>query len=177
MEQLTHYAGAGVGVTRSVWSPDSRTMAIDMPEEGTALIDIDRSGKAGKPRPLQPPADPDEVFDVWTWSPDGRWLAGSRIQKSSGGQIGISIYDLNENKYQPLTDVGTLPVWLKDSRRLLYQSHGEIFIVDRITKKTQRVLGLSPRTIYNLGQLPPDERWLYFGVLTREADIWLMTLE
>ena len=69
-------------------------MAIDVPEEGTALIDIDPSGKAGKPRPLQPPADPDEVFDVWTWSPDGRWLAGSRIQKSSGGQIGISIYHL-----------------------------------------------------------------------------------
>ncbi len=177
LEQLTQYAGNAIGVTRSVWSPNGRTIAIDVPEEGTSLLEIDSSGKADKVSALEPPPDPDEVFDVWTWSPDGRFLAGSRIQKSSGGQIGISIYDLKQREYQTLTDSGTLPVWLKDSRRLLYQLHGDIYVVDRMSRKTHRVFAHSPHTIYNLGQLPADERWLYFGVLTREADIWLMAME
>src|SRR5262249_40879334 len=121
--------------------------------------------------------DPDEMFDLWTWSPDGRWLAGTRMQKSSGAQIGIGLFDLERNEYQALTDFGALPIWLKDGRRLLFEWHGQVFIVDRLSRKTRQVFAVPPHAIYNLGQLPPDERWLYFGVLTREADIWLMTLK
>jgi Tol biopolymer transport system component len=177
LEQLTHYSGAGRGVVRTVWSPDGRRVAIYVPEDGMSIIELDNSGHIRGTFPIPPPNDPDEIFDVWSWSPDGRWLAGSRRQLSSGIDIGVAIYDLEKHEYQTLTDFGTLPIWFKDSRRLLYDSKGQIFVVDRISRKAEKVFAYPPHTIWNLGQFPPDERSLYFGVLTREADIWLMTLK
>jgi hypothetical protein len=70
-----------------------------------------------------------------------------------------------------------LPVWLPDSRRLLFESHGAVYLIDRVSKKSEKILELQPHLINNLGQLPPDGRTLYYGLLIRESDVWLMTLQ
>ena len=55
-------------------------------------------------------------FCAWSWSRDGKRLAG----ESGESQGGIEIYSCESGTYQRLTDFGFNPVWLSDGRRLLF---------------------------------------------------------
>ena len=117
----------------------------------------------------------EERFGVNSWSPDKRWLAGSALSGQSLG--GIIVYSLKSQQYKRLTDFGSLPVWLQDSRRLLFWHHDEgvVFLVDRYSGERHEVLSLAPDFIW-WPTISSDERWIYFSRLTHEADIWMLTL-
>jgi serine/threonine protein kinase len=178
LEQLTRYNG-NPDVVRVVWSPEGRRVATwaSAPQDQTGpfLLELNDAGSVASQRRLPPMNNPDEVLDVWSWSPDGRWLAGTRLQKSSNGYVGIAIFDIKEEKYENITDFGSLPVWFTNNQQLLFESGGKAYRVDRSLKKPQEVFSMPPHTVYNIGQLPPNNQWLYFGLFKRESDIWLMT--
>jgi Tol biopolymer transport system component len=175
LEQLTHYGNQSV--IRGIWSPDARRMVSKFYMKNPFLLELNNDGKIQTEKPLPPMPRPDAVFDAWSWSPDGRWLAGTKTHVPSGVELGVGIFNFGTQQYEDLTDFGMLPIWLPDSRRLLFESRGTVYLVDRVSKNANKVFSLPPDTIYNLGQLPRDGRTLYFGVLTRESDIWLMTLQ
>ena len=110
-----------------------------------------------------------------SWSPDGRKLAGWR--GGVAGAASIFVYSFESQQYEKLTDFGIAPVWLSDSRRLLFKRQSKLYLVDSQSKKVHEVLSVAPHDFGFGVALSRDDRLIYFSLLTTEADIWLMTLE
>ena len=136
------------------------------------IFDPNRPWNEQHPEVLPPPPDSLAPFGPHSWSADGRRIAGmiGAIDR------GITVYTLDTRTYQRLTDVGQWPVWLPDSRRLLFVSGGKAFyLVDRETKAVRKVFAVT-RDVIGPPQLTPDGRTMYFTRRVTEADIWLATL-
>ena len=86
------------------------------------------------------------------------------------------MYTLGSRTYEHLTNYGQWPVWLPDSRRLLFVSGGKAFyLVDQESKAVRKVFAVN-RDVIGPPQLTPDGRTMYFTRRVTEADIWLATL-
>jgi hypothetical protein len=90
---------------------------------------------------------------------------------------GVAIYSIENDKYDILSQTGWLPVWLNDNQRLLFESRGKVFIMDRVSKAARELYSMPPHTISELSQLSRDNHFLHFILLSREADIWLLTAQ
>lgn len=89
---------------------------------------------------------------------------------------GILVYSLERQHYKRPTDFGRNPVWLSDSRRLLFQHQGKLYLIDSQSKEVRELLSVSPDE-FGIGvTISHDDCQIYFSVVTIEADIWLMTL-
>jgi hypothetical protein len=91
--------------------------------------------------------------------------------------MGLGIYSLEPEKLERLTRFGHHPVWLSDSRRLLFTDSGaKLYLIDSQSRKTHEILSVAPHRI-DTPTLSPDDRLMYFSVAVTEADIWLATLK
>ena len=88
---------------------------------------------------------------------------------------GILIYTFETNNFERITEFGLRPIWLRDSRRLLFRDAGKLFLVNSETKKVQEISLHSPNPVIEYG-LTADNRTLYYTLLSTEADIWLVDL-
>jgi Tol biopolymer transport system component len=173
LSQLTEAAG-DVGVP--VWSPDGSRMAGSQGLTTTSgyvvLLDPNRPWHQQIPDTLPPPDTSLGRFTVNAWSPDGEWLAGDMSFKDAG----IVIYSFRSRAYERLTDFGQWPVWLPDSRRVLFVSGGHaLFVVDRATKRVRKIFSVA-RDLIGPPRLSRDGRQMFFSRRVTEADIWLLTL-
>jgi Tol biopolymer transport system component len=110
---------------------------------------------------------------VNSWSLDGERLAGH----ADSAKQGIMIYSLRSRKYERLTDFGQWPVWLPDSRRVLFVAGGKaFFIVDTLSKQVRKMFSVT-RDVIGPPQLTRDGKTAYFSRRVTEADIWLLTLK
>jgi Tol biopolymer transport system component len=158
------------------WSPDGSRIAVLMgagighPENNVYVFDPHRAWNDQQPTVIAPPAGPDE-FVVNAWSPDGSRLAG---QAGIAGR-GILTYSLRSKTFDRLTDFGAYPVWLPDSRRLMFVAGGRAFhVVDTRTRQVAQVFSVR-RDIIGPPQLTRDGREAYFSRRVTEGDIWLAT--
>lgn len=160
-----------------VWSPDGLRMAVGavITGRGTSVYVFDptQPWESQTPEILPAPDSLAALFRPNSWSPDGEWLAGD-IRYSDDG---IAIYSLRTRRYQRLTDFGQWPVWLPDSRRLLFVSGGNAFyIVDRVTRQVRRIYSTT-RDVIGPPRLTRDGRAMFYSRRVTEADIWLATLQ
>jgi Tol biopolymer transport system component len=162
-------------VAHPVWSPDGKQIACDV-EENEAVIDFTRP-RAERRLQLLPPAGPRVRFSAWSWSPDGRWLAGVLHSPDGPRLPGIVLYSLAGRRYVRVTGRGGEPRWLSDSRRLLYRDGGEIFLLDTGSSASRRILAAPPGSAYSEFVPSPDDRSLYLARTVDEGDIWLLTME
>ena len=167
------------GAHYSPWSPDGNRIAYSIHAPGNECI-IFEPGKPWNDQKLEylaPLADSTIAFEGWSWSPDGKSLAGIK-HLPNGIHSGIGVYDLESQKYEWLTDFGDWPLWLNDNARVLFVSAGKIFLFDTRTRKYQEVLTVTDQDV-DIGSpgLSRDNRTIYFTYVAAEADIWLMTLE
>jgi Tol biopolymer transport system component len=158
----------------AVWSPDGRRMVAgtvrDTPQV-TVLFDPHRPWAEQRPELLPPLADSLAPYGPHDWSPDGRRLAGMIAAVDRG----IIVYDLARRSYQRLTSFGQWPVWLPDSRRILFVSGGTAFyVLDTETRVVRKVFEVS-RDVIGPPQLTRDGRAIFFTRRVTEADIWLLT--
>jgi Tol biopolymer transport system component/predicted Ser/Thr protein kinase len=151
-----------------VWSPDGAKLAYRDSETGWTI---------DPPREPLPRLSDSESFQPWSWSADGRRIAGERVANGSGAPRGLAIYDLQSRRFENLLDAGVAPVWLKDNRRLLYWSQDKIHVIDSLTKKNHEVLNATPDAIDVTFALSRDDSVIYFTLVSRAADIWLMSLK
>ena len=170
LQQLTE-DGAGY----IAWSPDgSRIATVENPAVGGAvwIFDPNRPWKQQTPEVL-PPLDPSSArFRVNSWSADGEHLVGHVDVKQ-----GITMYSLRSRKYERLTDFGEWPVWLPDSRRVLFVGGGKAFyIVDGRSKQVRKIFSVT-RDIIGPPGLTRDGKTAYFSRRVTESDIWLLTLK
>jgi serine/threonine protein kinase/Tol biopolymer transport system component len=161
----------------SAWSPDGRRLAVtrqagNSSEQSAAIINRDDGEATSSIEvPLAPP--PNTRFAPNSWSADGRWLAGQNGFTAPG----ISIYSIASQTFMRLTDFGEWPVWLPDSRRLLFVSRGrEFHLYDTATKNT-RMIYSSRRDTLGPPRLTRDGRTAFFSRRVTEADVWLVDLQ
>src|SRR5205809_883261 len=117
LEQLTN---ARDGVGNAVWSPDGTRLVCRNPGSNPSIIEVGKSWQEQTPQALPSMSDRENRFFPWSWSPDGRKLAGIQV-RSGAPPSGIVVYSLDSQQHEKLTDFGSNPVWLSDSRRLLFQ--------------------------------------------------------
>jgi eukaryotic-like serine/threonine-protein kinase len=170
LQQLTQMAGAH----HPVWSPDGSQMvySIHTPRNAAYIFRVGQAWAEQTPAALAPLSDTSQTFETWSWSPDGKRLAGLR-HFADGSHAGIGVYDLESKTYDWLTNFGEWPLWFEDGRRILFADHGKIFIIDSESRKYHEVFPVADGDIGSPG-LSRDNRLIYFTFVASEADVWLL---
>jgi Tol biopolymer transport system component len=165
-------------VVYPVWEPDGRRMIYTIQNRNPFVMELDKPWRAQSPQALPPMDEPGMWFAAQSWSPDGRKLAGIQV-RSDGVFMGISVYSFDTRRHERLTQFGWFPVWLSDSRRLLFHNEADskIYLVDSRTRKVHEILSAAPNAAGQGSPISPDGRWIYFGSAVTESDIWLATFE
>jgi Tol biopolymer transport system component len=158
-----------------VWSPDARRLAYLVEGQGTFIMDVDRPWNQQSPQAVPPIRPAQSWFGAWSWSPDGRRLAGWE-ERQENVLPGIVVYSLASQQFERITDFGADPVWLSDSRRLIFHNGSAFYVVDSQSKKVREIFSVAPHEPRECA-VSRDDRFIYFSASTGEADIWLMTLE
>jgi eukaryotic-like serine/threonine-protein kinase len=166
-------------INMSVWSPDGARIAYYTGGHlGNFISELERPWKDHTES--LPTFSGSELFGVTSWSPDGKWLGGHLVRKDSGTNhpTGVAVYSLVTKQFDKLTDFGWSPVWLADSRRLLFPYQDKIYLVNRDHKRIRDIFSVRPYTIsFHSLRLSKDNRMIYYALEMNEADIWLMTLK
>jgi len=144
LRQLTQCSGGHY----SPWSADGTMIAysIHTPRNDCVVMNPDKSWGEQKLVYLAPLSDASLSFEAWSWSPDGKKLAGIK-HLSNGVHSGIGVYDLETKTYDWLTDFGDWPIWLNDKRRLLFVSQGKLLLFDTQTRKYQQLLVVNDQDV------------------------------
>ena len=164
-----------------VWSPDGSRIAT-MSDSGVIVIDpssspaklVDRFDALGR-NPDRAVGDSDGMRP-FSWSPDGRWVAGA---SRYGLRNELVVLDLQTRAYRVLARDAASPVWLPDSRRLLFAGSNSLVLVDVPSGNERRVMPLD-RQLDAWGRtlaLSKDGRTLVYLQSQTEGDIWMMKLE
>ena len=166
----------GTDLYEPIWSPDGRRLACGLGFHATALLDLGQPEQGRQPEIL-PAVAPDQTFVAISWSPDGRWLAG-QVQAENGALLpGVILYSPETGRYQRLNDRGRAPLWLRDSRRLVYLDAGRVFLLDARTRQAREIEAPPPGSTYTKAVVSPDSRHIFLVRSTDEGDIGLMTMQ
>jgi len=166
------------GASYFAWAPDGRRIATtrsvssQSADGGAVVFDPDRPWKQQSLEELPYVDTPPGRFLVNSWSPDGERLAG---QVDMPGR-GIAVYSIRSRTWDRVSDFGEWPVWLPDSRRILFVADGRAFyVVDSRSKEIRKVLSVASDVIG-----PPRlarDGTVYFSRRVTEADVWMATLD
>lgn len=158
----------------AVWSPDGNHLAYVSGDDGVEIIDPAKDFHAQTPLKL-PRIDEKTVFDVWSWSPDGKYLTG-KAQDGNGFLPGIYSYSIADKTYQKLNEKGNNPMWLNDNRRILFNSDDKIFLLDTKIAQTREIFASRGNSIAQF-EITRDNRAIYFGIEMLETGIWIADLQ
>jgi hypothetical protein len=76
-----------------------------------------------------------------------------------------------------LRDEGAAPIWLADSRRLLYETGSELHLLDTVSRVDRIIMRTAPYEL-ELGTRSGGVRdWIYYSLITKEADIWAFEMQ
>ncbi len=173
LEQIT-YLPDGQVVT-PVWSPGGEQLAASVREGAGLIVDMRRRWQDQAPERLPPLSDPNVAFTPRSWSPDGRKLVG-HLRRPGDAPSDLAIYSLESRTYRQLTDFGSWPVWLSDSRRLLFNHEDKILLIDSQSGRVREVFSYAPHATEHGFGLSHDDRWIYFSLAVTESDVWLMSV-
>lgn len=165
--------GSTASSSLPVWSPDGVHLLFRT-DNTSYIIDLSKGWNDQTPQPLPPTDHAEDYFVAWDWSPDGQKLAGY-----FGGGSGFSVgyFSFETKRYERVApNFESLPMWLPDSRRIIFAADRKALIVDVITKKLKDLPTPSAENIRSIG-VSKDGKLLYYAVAASENDIWLLDLE
>ncbi|MDH3290198.1 MAG: protein kinase [Gemmatimonadota bacterium] len=168
LRQLTD-GRAGV----AAWSPDGSRIAVGALGSGTYILDPSQPWAEQTPVALPVPDSSLAGFRPDSWSPDGQWLVGDIRYLDDG----IVVYSHRSQTYERLTDFGQWPVWLPDSRRVLFVSGGSgFYVVDRESKTVRQIYSVT-KDVVGPPRPTRDGGTVYYSRRVTEADVWMVTLQ
>ncbi|HLA96797.1 MAG TPA: hypothetical protein VK612_13830, partial [Pyrinomonadaceae bacterium] len=168
LKQLTR--GNFSGVSFPHWSPDGSKMLFRA-DNKNFMFDPRVDWNAQTPQQLPSPENGIN-FIVWDWSLDGKKLVGT----FSDGERGTGVFSFETNKYEKVSDIEEIPMWLSDSRRITFGRGGKAFIFDTVTKK-EKPIPLPQAEAVSTVSVSRDSSLLYFTIASKESDIWLLDLK
>jgi hypothetical protein len=89
----------------------------------------------------------------------------------------MAVYSLDTKEYRKLMVSGSRPLWLDDSRRLLFNTGEALCLTDVDSESVHEVFSVSPDRLTLRPSISSDNRTLYFTRSKSGADIWLLTFE
>jgi eukaryotic-like serine/threonine-protein kinase len=163
------------GAHNPFWSPDASRMAFSEIIDVTRVSTFDPRVPWEGQTPERLPNPPGSAWRAFSWSTDGRMIAGCETRTSTPS--GILVYSLATRSFTKLTDTGCVPYWLSDSRRLIFaEPTGALAVVDVHSRKIRQVLP-PPGGEVVLSGMPRDNRQLFLIRGSREADVWMATIK
>jgi eukaryotic-like serine/threonine-protein kinase len=173
LRRISHFRDTGAGFF-PLWSPDGSRLAITTGTNTggeTFLVDPARPWLDQTLETLRRPrGDPALRYRPWSWAPDGR-----RIAAYSERGAGIAVYSFEDGSWEIITESGTKPRFLGDSRRLLFEDEGKLWIVDVTSKRVREIFASSDATV-KAPALAPGDTAIYFIRGRIERDVWLATV-
>lgn len=76
-----------------------------------------------------------------------------------------------------MSEFGDSPVWLNDSRRLIFFEKNKIFLLDSLTRKPKETMTLPPTDILQGITISPENRFVYYSLGKKDSNIWLTSSE
>ena len=107
----------GNGIWFPSVSPDGRRLSSYDPSAGGTVVELRSPGS----KPVRIPNQPESGRRFWpmSWSPDGRLIALAGVCEQSI-MCGVGAFAPDSGKFVLLSPTGHAPMWLPDSRRLLF---------------------------------------------------------
>ena len=161
----------------AAWSPDGQRLAVtrqgsDAQRVSASIVDPFAPADARTVIDLPPAESSHPRFAPNSWSPDGKWLAGQNGFTTPG----VSVYSIEGQSFSRVTEIGEWPVWLPDSRRILYIARGrEFHVVDARTRADKVVFSVKRDTLGS-PRLTRNGRAAFFSRRVTEADVWIVDL-
>jgi eukaryotic-like serine/threonine-protein kinase len=171
MYQFTFDSDPEIRTGFPVWSPDGKRLSV-FSDQRTMIYDISATSEAQQPFIMPASANADRMV-VWDWSPDGTKLAGV-IAKGAARHVGY--YSLLSGEYVVVvSDNGSVPSWLPDSRHLVFSDAGTVFIADTESGSVRK---LFQNELVNIRSpfVSRDGTLLYYTAANEESDIWMLDL-
>jgi len=174
-ERLTK-PGAGIAHEPESWSPDGKTLSINVVSGSNSAIWTTAPDPAAQAKAF---ADTPGVEKHSSFSPDGRWLAYMAANAIGGlTDVFIQPFPPTGAKYQVSSGGGRAPVWSPDGKQLVFHasSVNRLFVVDvraeqGLTFGTPTPLPIDntihPTAQRNYDVTPDGKQWLV--VLPSEA--------
>ncbi len=115
----------------------------------------------------------------YSWSSDGR----DRLAAVFWPEPGIVIYSVPDGKFEPFTDFGHNPVWMKDNRRLLFRGSSthlwdpQLWIGDTQSGNCH-VISEAPQGSFfsEIIAISPDNCTIYYPLLTAtDCNLWMLS--
>ncbi|MFN0108310.1 MAG: protein kinase domain-containing protein [Blastocatellia bacterium] len=181
------------GCSFPLWSPDGKLLAYQLTgsasgggKRGTQMIETGKDWNQQTPVDLPAVNDAGAWFNAYNWSPDGKYIVGNVAVlqgKEVRGLPGIYLYSFETNGYKQLTEFGSRPEWLNDSRHVVFTHNGKGELADR-PLWVIHIAGTIPKAILStpnfqvstLG-LTRDSRRIFFTAVAHQADIFLLSLD
>jgi Tol biopolymer transport system component len=156
-----------------VWSPDETRILASQGARGIpVIIDLTRPLSQRVPQPIVVEGVDTGGFAAYSWSPDGKRLAGFDHKRAD-----IVVYSFETRKLERMGHSGTLPIWTKDGRKLLFLREGRIYSLDLRSREVREVLAPPKNAAFGFVGLSPDGRTLLTVLGTEERNIWVATLQ
>jgi eukaryotic-like serine/threonine-protein kinase len=117
------------------WTPDGKVLAFRVQSATGSIWTVARDGDR-RPKPLIQMKDRSQV--ATTFSPDGRWIAyGSNELTGIGYQVFVQPFPPDgTTKFQAEAQTGSVPVWSRDGKRLVFALGNRLFALDVRTSPT-----------------------------------------
>ena len=165
------------GASSPVFSPDGKRLAFSeiVGKRSTPFIlDLSKTWQEQKPVPLPPLPDYQGSYPVRDWSDDGDKLLVLTFENPDDEQ-GTFVYSFKTGTYERMTDSGSYPVWLADSRHFMFDKQFSLVICDTLTKETKEIYKI-PTYALQHADISTDNSLIYFRYLQVDADVWLLDL-
>jgi serine/threonine protein kinase/Tol biopolymer transport system component len=161
-----------------VWSPDGAKIAFGY--QTWHLLDA--KARSMTPPPPEPAMGPTERFRPASWSPNGERIAG-QVLISDGSLATLGVYAVATRQFARVP--GDLvhgatwlwPVWLADSRRLIFRRPDGVAVVDADTGAGRLLIPVGGDMVGRSVGVSRDNRWITYTATATEGDVWIATVK
>ena len=173
LKMLTNHPGT---VTNPYWFPDGKSVVCGTND--TTYIFHPGSTATSEFINLPDVNEKGYLFYANSVSPNGNYLVGGEQSRISGNNKDVLIYSMALKNFKKVADLGNNPVWLNDSKRILFINNNKFYIVNSQTGVRHFIyeLEVSISEFNNLA-ISPDNKSIYYSKEEKESDIWMGFLQ